>query len=257
MYFVAGVWRVVVFGAVFLRACLQIDGREREDRAVRDRRNQRKEGGVGKQSKEEIEKERSRRWLISLKNEVLTDFSFFSDRLPLLLVLTIIVPDVGINWFALTVLSPLAQHHERSRLISPEISPAGRQEGGRYDRKSKRFLKKGVKEVLVKLGGRGSALFTEGKEPIIQSIIEAKKVIDTIGAGDTFTAVYAVAFVEGKSKVDCLKFADVELGKFSTLKLNDKSFMEDESRRLELHEVHWGPNPISNSFKEDVPEIKR
>ncbi|KAI3782960.1 hypothetical protein L2E82_13021 [Cichorium intybus] len=75
----------------------------------------------------------------------------------------------------------------------------------------KRFLKKGVKEVLVKLGGRGSALFTEGKEPIIQSIIEAKKVIDTTGVGDTFTAAYVVAFVEGKSKVECLKFAAASL----------------------------------------------
>ncbi|KAI3709480.1 hypothetical protein L2E82_39242 [Cichorium intybus] len=71
----------------------------------------------------------------------------------------------------------------------------------------KPFLKKVVKDVLVKLGGRGSALFTEGKEPIIQSIIEAKKVIDTTGAGDTFAAAYAVAFIEGKSKVQCLKFA--------------------------------------------------
>lgn len=59
----------------------------------------------------------------------------------------------------------------------------------------------------MKLGGRGSALFTEGKEPIKQSIIEAKKVIDTTGAGDTFTAAYAVAFVEGKTKVECLRFA--------------------------------------------------
>ncbi|KAI3721088.1 hypothetical protein L2E82_32092 [Cichorium intybus] len=38
----------------------------------------------------------------------------------------------------------------------------------------------GVKEVLVKLG-------------------------------DTFTAAYAVAFVEGKSKVECLKFADASM----------------------------------------------
>ncbi|KAL8255159.1 hypothetical protein R6Q59_033380 [Mikania micrantha] len=67
--------------------------------------------------------------------------------------------------------------------------------------------KLGVKEVLVKLGGRGSALFTEGKEPIKQGIIEAEKVLDTTGAGDTFTAAYAVAFVEGKPKAECLRFA--------------------------------------------------
>ncbi|KAI3509717.1 hypothetical protein L1887_25239 [Cichorium endivia] len=57
------------------------------------------------------------------------------------------------------------------------------------------------------------------------------------------------------STLSMQKHEDVELGKFNTLKLNDKSFMEDKSRRLELHEVHSGPNPISNSFKEDVPEI--
>ncbi|XP_024967084.1 uncharacterized protein LOC112506963 [Cynara cardunculus var. scolymus] len=67
--------------------------------------------------------------------------------------------------------------------------------------------KLGVKEVLVKLGARGSVLFTEGNEPIRQSIIEAEKVLDTTGAGDTFTAAYAVALVEGKSKVECLRFA--------------------------------------------------
>ncbi|KAL7129384.1 hypothetical protein ABFS83_13G062900 [Erythranthe nasuta] len=65
----------------------------------------------------------------------------------------------------------------------------------------------GVKQVLVKLGAKGSILFTQGEEPIRQSIISAPKVIDTTGAGDTFTAAFAVALVEGKSKSECLKFA--------------------------------------------------
>ncbi|KAK9150825.1 hypothetical protein Syun_009134 [Stephania yunnanensis] len=65
----------------------------------------------------------------------------------------------------------------------------------------------GVKEVLVKLGSKGSALFVEGEEPVRQPIIAAKKVIDTTGAGDTFTAAFAVALVEGKSKQECLEFA--------------------------------------------------
>ncbi|KAK6157493.1 hypothetical protein DH2020_011741 [Rehmannia glutinosa] len=67
--------------------------------------------------------------------------------------------------------------------------------------------KMGVKQVLVKLGDKGSILFTEGEEPIRQPIISAPKVIDTTGAGDTFTAAFAVALVEGKSKIECLKFA--------------------------------------------------
>ncbi|KAI3786469.1 hypothetical protein L1987_40170 [Smallanthus sonchifolius] len=53
------------------------------------------------------------------------------------------------------------------------------------------------------------------------------------------------------------KLEDAELGKLSALKLNDKSFMEEDNsgKRLQLHEVHSGPNPISNSFKEEVPDV--
>lgn len=65
----------------------------------------------------------------------------------------------------------------------------------------------GVKQVLVKLGSKGSALFVKGEEPIKQPIIPARKVIDTTGAGDTFTAAFAVALVEGKSREEALKFA--------------------------------------------------
>ncbi|XP_008226360.1 PREDICTED: LOW QUALITY PROTEIN: ribokinase [Prunus mume] len=70
-----------------------------------------------------------------------------------------------------------------------------------------KFHKMGVKQVLVKLGSKGSALFVEGEEPIKQSVISAAKVLDTTGAGDTFTASFAVALVEGKSKRECLRFA--------------------------------------------------
>ncbi|CAH8391075.1 unnamed protein product [Eruca vesicaria subsp. sativa] len=65
----------------------------------------------------------------------------------------------------------------------------------------------GVKQVLVKLGSKGSSLFIEGEEPIQQSVIPASQVVDTTGAGDTFTAAFAVAMVEGKSNEECLRFA--------------------------------------------------
>ncbi|MCD7449011.1 hypothetical protein HAX54_048094 [Datura stramonium] len=65
----------------------------------------------------------------------------------------------------------------------------------------------GVNQVLLKLGANGSALFTKGEEPLRQPIIKAAKVIDTTGAGDTFTAAFAVGLVEGKSKEECLRFA--------------------------------------------------
>lgn len=65
----------------------------------------------------------------------------------------------------------------------------------------------GLKQVLVKLGSNGSALFVEGEEPIRQPVIPAAKVVDTTGAGDTFTAAFAVALVEGKPMKECLRFA--------------------------------------------------
>ncbi|KAF8114260.1 hypothetical protein N665_0039s0025 [Sinapis alba] len=67
--------------------------------------------------------------------------------------------------------------------------------------------KLGVKQVLVKLGSKGSALFIEGEKPIQQAVIPASQVLDTTGAGDTFTAAFAVAMVEGKSHEECLRFA--------------------------------------------------
>ncbi|RZS22296.1 hypothetical protein BHM03_00055048, partial [Ensete ventricosum] len=71
------------------------------------------------------------------------------------------------------------------------------------------FLYQGVEKVLVKLGAKGSALFIEGEDPIIQPIIPASEVLDTTGAGDTFTAAFAVALVECKPMKECLKFADL------------------------------------------------
>lgn len=68
-------------------------------------------------------------------------------------------------------------------------------------------VSQGVKQVLVKLGAKGSALFVEGEEPIRQPVIAAEKVVDTTGAGDTFTASFAVALIEGKSRKECLRFA--------------------------------------------------
>ncbi|XVE52912.1 hypothetical protein DITRI_Ditri02bG0162400 [Diplodiscus trichospermus] len=98
-------------------------------------------------------------------------------------------------------------------IFSPNESELGRLTGmptesfEQISQAAAKCHKMGVKQVLVKLGAKGSALFVEGEEPIKQSIIPAAEVLDTTGAGDTFTASFAVALVEGKSKEECLRFA--------------------------------------------------
>eukprot|EP00798_Chlamydomonas_sp_ICE-L_P017997 gene17997-24406_t len=47
----------------------------------------------------------------------------------------------------------------------------------------------------------------KGQEPVRQEAIKTPKVEDTTGAGDCFTAAYAVAFLEGKTPTDALMFA--------------------------------------------------
>ncbi|XVF18316.1 hypothetical protein REPUB_Repub11eG0011000 [Reevesia pubescens] len=98
-------------------------------------------------------------------------------------------------------------------IFSPNESELGRLTGmptesfEQISQAAAKCHKMGVKQVLVKLGAKGSALFIEGKEPITQPIIPAAQVLDTTGAGDTYTASFAVALVEGKSKEECLRFA--------------------------------------------------
>nr|XP_023888395.1 uncharacterized protein LOC112000485 [Quercus suber]POF21951.1 ribokinase [Quercus suber] len=65
--------------------------------------------------------------------------------------------------------------------------------------------KMGVKQVLVKLGAKGSAFSVEGEEPIKQPLISTPKVLDTIGARDTFTAAFVVALVEAAAASLCVQ----------------------------------------------------
>lgn len=68
-------------------------------------------------------------------------------------------------------------------------------------------MDQGVKQVLVKMGENGSMLVSEKESPIHQPAILAPVVVDTTGAGDTFTAAYAVALIERQTLVEALRFA--------------------------------------------------
>lgn len=60
--------------------------------------------------------------------------------------------------------------------------------------------------VAISLGAKGAALYKGGKEIAFQTPPPVD-VIDTVGAGDTFTAALTVGLIEGMSESDALAFA--------------------------------------------------
>eukprot|EP00250_Pteridium_aquilinum_P022609 c25459_g1_i1 orf=96-1271(+) len=99
-----------------------------------------------------------------------------------------------------TVLSP--NETELARLTGGSVNSLEDAIGA-----ARQCQKMGVQQVLIKLGERGSVLLTEDGNTTVQPAIRAPIVIDTTGAGDTFTAAYAVALVEGQSLANSLQFA--------------------------------------------------
>lgn len=60
--------------------------------------------------------------------------------------------------------------------------------------------------VAVSLGAEGAVLYKAGDE-IARAAPPKVQVVDTVGAGDTFTAALTVALIEGKAPQDALTFA--------------------------------------------------
>lgn len=74
------------------------------------------------------------------------------------------------------------------------------------EKAAKELLKKGVKNVLVTLGGEGSMLVTSENTTVYPS--RKVKAVDTTAAGDCFNGAFAVALSEGKSVGDAILFAN-------------------------------------------------
>ena len=60
--------------------------------------------------------------------------------------------------------------------------------------------------VALSLGSKGAALYRHGEE-IARAAPPEVQVVDTVGAGDTFTAALTVALIEGKPPQEALAFA--------------------------------------------------
>jgi len=65
--------------------------------------------------------------------------------------------------------------------------------------------KKGVQDVIVTMGSKGSMVYHEGKAEFVPS----KKVnaVDTTAAGDTYCGGLCVALSEGKDIIEAARFA--------------------------------------------------
>ena len=68
------------------------------------------------------------------------------------------------------------------------------------------FIRKGVKTVIITLGGRGAFVACEDKRILIPAF--SVKAIDTTGAGDAFNGGLVTALAEGKDVFDAAKFAN-------------------------------------------------
>lgn len=64
------------------------------------------------------------------------------------------------------------------------------------------------KTVVVKMGSKGSVLFTEGKSVFRESILN-KNVVDCIGAGDSFNAGFISKYVKGSTLSECHEYANL------------------------------------------------
>jgi ribokinase len=80
-------------------------------------------------------------------------------------------------------------------------------EANDIDSAAQRLLQKGVGALVVTLGERGCALFRPGEDPV-HVPGHAMQVVDTIGAGDTFTGTLAAELARQTPWPDALRWAN-------------------------------------------------
>lgn len=69
------------------------------------------------------------------------------------------------------------------------------------------MIEKYPNKLIVTLGQNG-AQFHDGNKIITVPAVEIEHVVDTTGAGDTFNGAFAVAYMEGRTVEECVRFAN-------------------------------------------------
>lgn len=79
--------------------------------------------------------------------------------------------------------------------------------------------------MLIKCGNKGSIQYCNGRRIEKKAYVNSK-VVDTIGAGDSFDAGYIAKFIQGKSPEECQEFANI-IGAISTTGSGGTSAFKD------------------------------
>ncbi|RQD70288.1 MAG: ribokinase [Tindallia sp. MSAO_Bac2] len=93
------------------------------------------------------------------------------------------------------------------------------------------LLKKGVRQVVVTLGEKGSLAIN--KEQIIEGKPYQVKAVDTTAAGDTYNAALLIALMEDKGMKESLDFANAA-GALATTRIGAQSSLPTRNEVLEL-----------------------
>ncbi len=97
------------------------------------------------------------------------------------------------------------------------------------------FLEYGVKNVIVKLGGKG-CLF-KNNEGMIRLAAHKIDAIDTTGAGDNFLAAFASEILRGENVQDALAFANA-CGAICSTAVGASTALKDREQVLDFAKTH-------------------
>lgn len=94
--------------------------------------------------------------------------------------------------------------------------------------------------VVAKLGAKGSAFYKDGKIRVIEPF-KNSKIVDAIGAGDSFNAGFISRFISGDTIEECARFGNF-VGAFSTTASGGTEAFSDKDRMIRLVKEEFGLN---------------
>ncbi len=98
------------------------------------------------------------------------------------------------------------------------------------------FLSTRVPVLVVKRGGRGASLFTEGRRLSAPAL--HVDVVDTVGAGDTFDAGFLHKWLRNEPLETCLSFGNLAAG-LSVTRPGGTAAFRDSDYRVSFFDRHW------------------